>query len=101
VEFSEIAILVRLVVGAFGTFCAILLWARSRDLAWILVILGVLITYAAIVVTTLEAFGLLEWEDALVFGLPAAGLVTLLLTNLPTILISLGFLVALARMRLR
>jgi hypothetical protein len=101
VEFGEVAILVRLVVGAFGTFCAILLWARSRDLAWILVILGILVAYAGIVITTLEAFGLLRWQDVVIAGVPAAELVSLVLTNLPTILISLGLLVALARMRLR
>ena len=53
-----------LVLGAFATFCAILLWSRTRDLAWTFIIIGVILSYADIVLSTLRAFGILG-EDLL------------------------------------
>ncbi len=38
-----------LVLGAFATFCAILLWSRTRDMAWTFVIIGAIVSYADIV----------------------------------------------------
>jgi hypothetical protein len=38
-----------LVLGAFATFCAILLWSRSRDMAWTFIIIAAIVSYADIV----------------------------------------------------
>jgi hypothetical protein len=98
---SEIAILVRVCVGAVGTFCAILLWAKTRDIAWVLVVTGVLLSYAGIIFATLAGLGLFGWEEKPVLGLPAGDLARLLLDNLPTLLYSAAFLVVVARRRAR
>ena len=100
-QMTEIATLVRLCVGAVGTFFAILLWARTRDVAWVLVVTGVLLSYAAIIIDTLARFELLAWESQIVLGIPAGQLAHLALDNTPTVLYCAAFAVVLARHRLR
>jgi hypothetical protein len=82
----------RLGVGAIGTFFAILLWSQTRDAAWVLVIIGTLVAYAEVVYSTLEAFGIV------VADLPV---LRLALTLLPTLLLTCGFIVVIARRRPR
>ena len=99
--FDEISILVKLLVGAVGTFCAILLWSKSRDVAWVLVVIGVLVSYAGIIFDTLDRFGLVVWDEFVVLGLPGFALIQAVLTNLPMLLYSIAFVVVLARGRVR
>jgi len=84
-----------LVMGAFATFCAILLWSRTRDMAWTFVIIGAIVAYANIVLTTLRAFGILG-EDILYRGIPV---VSIALADLPPLFSGIGFLVAASRRR--
>ena len=103
-EFTEITVLVRLILGALATFFAILLWSKTRDVAWVLVIVGTLIAYAEIVFTTLEEFGILKERSVSLFGLPAISFTLLLqtvLSNLPLILYTLAFIILVLRRRLR
>ncbi len=92
-----VAVVVKLSVGAAATFLAILLWANTRDPAWMLMVVGVVVEYARLMYSTFETFGILP-AAPLLFGLP---LVQILLDNLPMALFALGFVVALARGRLR
>ncbi|HVO39252.1 MAG TPA: hypothetical protein VMV03_09525 [Spirochaetia bacterium] len=86
-----------LLLGAFATFCAILLWSRTRDMAWTFVIIGVIVSYADIVLATLRTYGLLGPEPLLA-GVP---IIRILLANIPLLFLGLGFLVAFARKRTR
>jgi hypothetical protein len=86
-----------LVLGAFATFCAILLWSRTRDMAWTFIIIGVIISYADIVLTTLRGFGILG-EDLLRYhGVPV---LQIALADLPLLFAGIGFLIAVSRRRL-
>jgi hypothetical protein len=87
---------VHLLVGAFATFCAILLWSRTRDVAWTLLIIAAIISYADIVLSTLRRFGVLEQNLFVYNGVPLG---SLLLANLPLLLSGVGFLLASSRMR--
>ena len=98
---AEIAILVRLCLGALATFFAILLWSKSREAAWIFVILATLVSYAEIVVSTLEGFGIFKFGSFSIFGLPGFEVVHIALTNLPLVLFSIAFVIAIAGRRLR
>lgn len=100
-QLTELAVLIRLCVGAVGTFCAILLWSRTRDVAWVLVITAVLLSYAAIIFDALARLGLLEWEQQMLFGIPAGLLARLVLDSVPTLLCSIAFVVVVARLRVR
>jgi hypothetical protein len=93
-----IVILSRLGVGAIGTFFAILLWSQTRDSAWVLVIIGTLVSYAAVVYTTLETFGVVSVQIGLLPGFP---LLEVLLANLPRVFYICAFISMIARKRVR
>jgi hypothetical protein len=85
-----------LALGAFATFCAILLWSRTRDLAWTFVIIAVILSYADIVLATLRGFGILG-EDLLNYrGVPV---LQMALADLPLLFSGLGFVIAATRKR--
>ncbi len=85
-----------LALGAFATFSAILLWSRTRDLAWTFVIIAAILSYADIVLATLRSFGILN-EDLLNYrGVPV---LQIALANLPLLFSGLGFLIAASRKR--
>jgi hypothetical protein len=84
----------RLLFGAFATFCAILLWSRTRDMAWTFVIVGTIISYAGIVYGTLAVFGII---DEAAFALRGVPVVRIALADLPPLFLGIGFIVAVAR----
>jgi hypothetical protein len=89
-----------LLLGAFATFCAILLWSRTRDIAWTFVIIGAIVAYANIVYTTLTELHILG-TDILGFTLPqnVLPIVSIALADLPLLFSGIGFLVAASRRR--
>lgn len=86
----------RLVLGAVATFFAILLWSRTRDIPWVLVIIGTLVLYAEIVYTTLERFGVVGAGPWSVAGVP---LFKVALVNLPLVFYIAAFVVMVRRKR--
>jgi len=86
----------RLALGAFATFGAILLWSRTRDLAWTFLIIAAVLTYADIVLATLRGFGILG-EDLLSYrGVPV---LQIALADLPLLFGGIGFVLAASRKR--
>ncbi len=92
-----LVILSRLIIGGIGTFFAILLWSKTRDIAWVLVIIGTLIGYTEIVFTTFESFGLIGEELLSLGDLPVF---KILLVNLPIVFYAAAFMVVISRKRL-
>jgi hypothetical protein len=86
----------QLAFGAFATFCAILLWSRTRDMGWTFIIVAAIVSYAGIVFVTLLRFGILEEEYFSVRGFPV---VRVALTDLPLLFMAIGFLIVLSRKR--
>jgi hypothetical protein len=85
-----------LVTGAFATFCAILLWSRTRDMAWTFVIVGAIVSYADIVLTTLSSFGVIGDNLFLYHGIPV---LQIALADLPLLFSGIGFLIAVSNRR--
>jgi hypothetical protein len=52
-----IYILSRLILGAVAVFLALMLWTKTRDMAWMLVIFSVLSAYIEIIWSILEFMG--------------------------------------------
>jgi hypothetical protein len=50
----------RLVLGAAAAFFAIMLWSRTRDAAWMLMIIGTLIAYIETVYSILDLFDIVD-----------------------------------------
>ena len=43
---ETVVFIVKLVVGGAAAFCAVLLWARTKDSAWMSVVAGTVVKYA-------------------------------------------------------
>jgi len=50
-------IICRLALGALAAFLAIILWSKTRDPAWMLMVVGAISAYAEVVYSILELFG--------------------------------------------
>lgn len=70
------ALLVRLVLGAFASFFAILTWTRTRNISWMLVIAGILASYAGTLYQALRSFGLFAGPEILLLGAPLGTLIS-------------------------
>jgi len=64
---QTIYILSQLILGAGAAFLAILLWPKTRDPAWMLVIFGVIIAYIETVYSILKIFGI-AGQELIIFG---------------------------------
>lgn len=89
-----ILMLSRFALGAIGTFLAILLWSKTRDPAWMLIVVGTIAYYGEIVFTALESFGVIRL-DVLTIGTVAV--FPIVLVNLPMFFFILAFLVMVVR----
>jgi len=99
-EFAEISVLIRLAVGAVATFFAILLWSKTRDTAWVLVVIGTLISYTEIIFSTLVDLKIVRPDAFFLFGPEGFPLLHTVLVNLPLVFYAVGFIVVISRRRL-
>lgn len=83
-----VIILSRLVFGAIAAFLAIVLWSKTRDSAWMFVVIATIVAYGDVVYATLETLGLVE-ADVLVLG--GVSIFRVVLANLPTIFYAIAF----------
>lgn len=88
----------RLAIAAVAAFLAILLWSRTRDVAWMLIVIGVIASYADILFGLLSQLGLVDESRYAIFGLPAG---RILLSNLPYLFLCAALLVMITRKRFR
>ena len=88
--------LAELIAGGIATFLAVTLWAHTRDTAWLLVIIAVIVRYADLVFVTLESFGVASLPEVFLWGMPVF---RLLLVVLWPLLLGVAFLVVLRRKR--
>jgi hypothetical protein len=92
VEITSVAI--RLIIGAAASFLAILVWAKTRDAAWMLIVIGTVANYVSIVYTTLTLFGVtLDLWLTANMGLIAGAVIA----SLPTLFFILAFAVMVGR----
>jgi len=95
---STLTLTVRLASIAVATFLAIVVWSKTRDAAWMLIVVGIVAGYADILYALLTEFGLAPERGPLVAGVPLLGLV---FPNLPWLFFSIAFAVMIARRRPR
>jgi hypothetical protein len=84
----------RLLLGALAAFFAIMLWSKTRDMAWMLMVIGTIAAYVETVYAILEMFGITEPSRLSIGSVPVA---SILLPNLPTIFFLSAFLVMVTR----
>jgi peroxiredoxin family protein len=91
-------ILSRLALGSAATFMSIILWSKTRDTAWMLVIIGVIVAYGENVFQTLKAFGIVKAELLIMADI---SIFEIVLANLPMLFFAIAFLVMIIRRTLR
>ncbi|MDR2742450.1 MAG: hypothetical protein LBB98_09905 [Treponema sp.] len=84
----------RLVLGALTAFFAIMLWSRTRDAAWMLMVAGMIAAYVETIYSILEMFGITKTMTMTIGSVPLAFIA---LSNLPSAFILSAFLVMVFR----
>jgi len=91
-----VIILSQISFGAAATFLAILYWSHTRDIAWMLIIVSVIVQYGQIMYSTFRMFGILGGD---IFIIKDVLDVETLLSVVPLIFISSAFIVLLVRFK--
>jgi len=84
----------RFAVAGIMTFLAIVLWSRTRDVAWMLMVIGAVSSYADVLFDLFVRTGIVDEESLALFGLPLARMV---FSNLPYLFMSTAFVVMIVR----
>jgi len=71
-------IVLRLLLGALAAFFAIMLWSKTRDVAWMLMVVGTIAAYAETGYAILQTFGITDGRGG------AMPLASIILPNVPT-----------------
>jgi hypothetical protein len=77
-------ILSRLSLGALASFFAIMLWSKTRDVAWMLMVIGTIAAYVETVYVILNLFGITGGSILVIGSVP---LISIILPCLPTVFI--------------
>jgi len=84
----------RLALGTLAAFFSIMLWAKTRDVAWMLMIIGVIAVYVQTVYEILGVFGI---SSAYIFAIDSVSLISIVLVNLPMVFFIAAFAVMVVR----
>ena len=84
----------RLILGALAAFFAIVLWSKTRDTAWMLVVISTFIVYIEIIYSILEILGIFAGNFLYIGSIP---LPAVLLPALRMVFLIAAFLVIIAR----
>lgn len=93
---SAVVLGIQLVIGALATFLAILLWSRTRDAAWMLIVIGTIAHYGALVFGGLEILGLVSLDGLIVSGVPLG---RVLISSAPMLFFICAFVIMVVRNR--
>ena len=83
-------ILSQLTLGALASFFAIMLWSKTRDTAWMLIVTGTVVAYIEIIYSILNLTGFIS-ADFLLIG--SVSMAAILLPSLRMIFFIAAFLV--------
>jgi hypothetical protein len=84
----------RLTLGALASFFAIMLWSKTRDTAWMLMVIGAIAAYVETVYAILNLFGIVGTGFLMIGSVP---FVSILLSCLPVAFFAAAFAVMLVR----
>jgi hypothetical protein len=95
---SLVLIISRLLSSAVAAVFAIIIWSKTRDAAWMLLVLGAISAYVGTVYSILEMFGITENFIPVIGSVPIA---TIVLSCLPSIFFTAAFCVFLAKRKIK
>ncbi|TVQ41104.1 MAG: hypothetical protein EA384_01130 [Spirochaetaceae bacterium] len=88
----------RLVVAGVAAFLAIVLWSMTRDTAWMFIVIGTIVGYGEVVLSTLESLGVVQIDVLEIGGI---SLFRVLFAILPMLFFIIAFSILIARKRIR
>ncbi len=88
----------RLVVAGIATFLAIVLWSMTRDTAWMFIVIGTIVSYGEVVLTSLESLGVVRIDVLMVAGV---SLFRVLFAVMPMLFFIIAFSILIVRRRVR
>ena len=91
-----ILLTVRITAGFISSFLAIWIWSKTRDAAWLMIVLGTLFYFGDTLLWILDQVGIPVFSILTVNGI---SLIRLLTAVLPFIFFSIGFIIFLIRKR--
>lgn len=91
-----IAHTIKLIAGFLAALISVLLWSKTRDSAWLTVVLGVVFLFLETLFEVLDAFGV-EMYKEIQYG--DIEILPLIFGTVPFIFFGLGMLIFLLRMR--
>ncbi|MGL1890532.1 MAG: hypothetical protein OCD02_02845 [Spirochaetaceae bacterium] len=91
-----VIIAIKLVIGFLATIISLLLWSKTRDVAWLTMVLGVIFLYLETLLEILESFGLVLYKS-LQYG--DIEILPFVFGTLPFIFFGTGMLLFLLRIR--
>ena len=89
-----IYILCRLILGGLASFLAIMLWAKTRDSAWMLMIMGTIAIYGEVIYSIVNIFGV---DRGNILSIGSMPLLSILLHSFPMLFFIAAFAVMVAR----
>lgn len=98
-DFSFPLIISKIFGGGIAAFFSILLLSKTREIHWLLIILGTIVMYIEIIISTLFELKILSGDYFIVLGLPFFEIFKIVLVNLPLVLFSIAFLLLFLRKR--
>ena len=87
-------ILGRLSLGALASFFAIMLWSKTRDIAWMLMVIGTIAAYVETVYSILVLLGISGYN---IFSIGSMPIMSIILPCLPTVFFIAAFIVMVVR----
>jgi len=68
---DDISVLVvDVALSGIATFLAIMLWSLTREPAWMLIVIGIILRFGDLVFQTLDRFGMIAVTELTVLGFP-------------------------------
>ncbi|MCR4821537.1 MAG: hypothetical protein K5873_01530 [Treponema sp.] len=95
-EVEIIFFIIKLILGGIIAFLAIMLWSRTRDYAWMFLVLGAVTAYSSIVFDLLLKLGFIKSRQIILLGNDIS-LIQLLLLILPSLCTIIAFIIMLHR----
>lgn len=82
-------VMIKVVLGFLASFFAIILWSKSREIAWLIIVGALILQYLGVLFEGFVLVGLVSWDA----GVGGVSLLAVLFQGVPYLLFFLAFLV--------
>lgn len=77
-----LAFIIKLVLGGIVSFLSILVMSKTRDTSWMMIVIGFLCSYAALVYDLMIELGIFSMPTITLAGIPISTLICIVVPNI-------------------